>query len=60
LGLGGDDAEAEVVGGERGCRGAQSRVLGGNDDTEAEVIGRGACAVEREGEAEACYMIVET
>lgn len=44
-GVGGDNAEAEVAGGER--------VLLGNDDAEAEDMGRGACAVEREGEAEA-------
>lgn len=51
-------------GGERGSRGwgettrrrrsrEGSGVLLGNDDAEAEDMGRGACAVEREGEAEA-------
>lgn len=55
---------AVAGGGERGSRGwgettrrrrsrEGSGVLLGNDDAEAEDMGRGACAVEREGEAEA-------
>jgi hypothetical protein len=44
VGLGADDTEAEVAGGERGCRGARSGVLGRNDDAEAKVMGVGARA----------------